>query len=137
VLSSFFVGYLLLQVAGGLLADRFGGKAVLGAGVLLWSLFTVLTPPAAYLGLTALIITRVLMGMGEAVTFPSIYTLYSRWVPLAERARAVALANSGIPWAPCSRCWSPRSSSPISAGSGRSTCSARWACCGTRPGTSP
>jgi MFS transporter, ACS family, solute carrier family 17 (sodium-dependent inorganic phosphate cotransporter), other len=97
VLSSFFVGYLLLQVAGGLLADRFGGKAVLGAGVLLWSLFTVLTPPAAYLGLAALIMTRVLMGMGEAVTFPSIYTLYSRWVPLAERARSVALANSGIP----------------------------------------
>jgi MFS transporter, ACS family, solute carrier family 17 (sodium-dependent inorganic phosphate cotransporter), other len=97
VLSSFFVGYLLLQIAGGLLADRFGGKVVLGAGVLLWSLFTVLTPPAAYLGLAALLIVRVLMGMGEAVTFPSIYTLYSRWVPLAERARAVALANSGIP----------------------------------------
>lgn len=97
VLSSFFVGYLLLQVAGGLLADKFGGKVVLGAGVLLWSLFTVLTPPAAFLGLGALLVTRVLMGMGEAVTFPSIYTLYSRWVPLAERSRAVALANSGIP----------------------------------------
>lgn len=97
VLSSFFLGYLLLQVAGGRLADRFGGKAVLGAGVLLWSLFTMLTPPAAQLGLTVLLITRVLMGMGEAVTFPSIYTLYSRWVPLTERSRAVGLANSGIP----------------------------------------
>ena len=97
VLSSFFVGYLLLQVAGGRLADRFGGKAVLGAGVLLWSLFTMLTPPGAYLGFAALIAVRILMGMGEAVTFPSIYTLYSRWVPLTERSRAVALANSGIP----------------------------------------
>src|SRR6056297_884158 len=37
------------------------------------------------------------MGTGEAVTFPSIYTIYSRWVPLTERSRAVALANSGIP----------------------------------------
>ncbi len=97
VLSSFFLGYLLLQVAGGRLADRFGGKIVLGVGVLVWSLFTVLTPPAAYIGFTMLIIVRVLMGMGEAVTFPSIYTLYSRWVPLTERSRAVALANSGIP----------------------------------------
>ncbi len=97
VLSSFFLGYLLLQVAGGRLADRFGGKAVLAAGVLLWSLFTMLTPPAAQLGLTVLLVTRVLMGMGEAVTFPSIYTLYSRWVPLTERSRAVGLANSGIP----------------------------------------
>lgn len=97
VLSSFFIGYLLLQVVGGRLADRYGGKAVLGAGVLLWSLFTVLTPPAAYLGFGFLIAARILMGTGEAVTFPSIYTLYSRWVPLTERSRAVALANSGIP----------------------------------------
>lgn len=97
VLSSFFVGYLLLQIVGGRLADRYGGKIVLGAGVLLWSLFTLLTPPAAYLGLAALIIIRILMGMGEAVTFPSIYSLYSRWVPLSERSRAVGLTNSGIP----------------------------------------
>lgn len=97
VLSSFFVGYLLLQVAGGQLADRFGGKVVLAAGVLLWSLFTILTPPAAFLGLGVLIATRILMGMGEAVTFPSIYSLYSRWVPLTERARAIGLTNSGIP----------------------------------------
>jgi MFS family permease len=97
VLSSFFFGYLLLQVVGGRLADRFGGKTVLAAGVLLWSLFTVLTPPAAMLGLGTLIAARVLMGMGEAVTFPSLYSLFSRWVPLAERSRAVGLANSGIP----------------------------------------
>ena len=35
VLSSFFVGYLLLQILGGTLADRFGGKVVLGLGVIL------------------------------------------------------------------------------------------------------
>jgi MFS transporter, ACS family, solute carrier family 17 (sodium-dependent inorganic phosphate cotransporter), other len=97
VLSSFFVGYLLLQVAGGQLADRFGGKVVLAAGVASWSLFTILTPPAALLGLGVLIAARILMGMGEAVTFPSIYSLYSRWVPLTERSRAVGLTNSGIP----------------------------------------
>ena len=97
VLSSFFVGYLLLQIVGGLLADRFGGKVVLGVGVLLWSLFTILTPPAASIGLGLLLATRILRGMGEAVTFPSIYSLYSRWVPITERSRAVGLANSGIP----------------------------------------
>lgn len=97
VLSAFFVGYLLLQVVGGRLADRYGGKAVLAGGVLCWSLFTMLTPPAAAAGFAVLIVARVLMGMGEAVTFPSIYTLYSRWIPLTERSRAVALTNSGIP----------------------------------------
>lgn len=97
VLSSFFAGYLLTQVAGGWLADRFGGKIVLAGGVLLWSLFTILTPPAAYVGLGVLLAARVAMGMGEGVTFPSIYSLYSRWVPIQERARAMALNNSGIP----------------------------------------
>lgn len=97
VLSSFFVGYLLLQVVGGRLADRFGGKVVLGAGVILWSIFTMLTPPAAWLGIGILIAARIAMGMGEAVTFPSIYSLYSKWVPLTERSRAVGFANSGIP----------------------------------------
>jgi ACS family sodium-dependent inorganic phosphate cotransporter len=97
VLSSFFVGYLLLQIVGGRLADRFGGKIVLGAGVLAWSLFTVLTPPAAHLGFGTLLAARIAMGMGEAVTFPSIYSLYGRWIPVSERSRAVGLANSGIP----------------------------------------
>ena len=97
VLSSFFIGYLLLQVVGGRLADRFGGKIVLGTGVLLWSLFTFLTPPAAITGIGLLIATRILMGMGEAVTFPSIYSLYARWIPLQQRSRAIGFTNSGIP----------------------------------------
>ena len=55
VLSAFFVGYLVTQVIGGRLADRFGGKIVLAAGVLSWSFFTMVTPWAALGGLTALL----------------------------------------------------------------------------------
>ena len=97
ILSCFYFGYMVTQYLGGWLADRFGGKIILAIGVLWWSLFTVLTPPAAALGLVMLIMARVLMGMGEGVTFPSIYSLYGRWIPVAERARAMALTNSGIP----------------------------------------
>ena len=96
VMSSFFIGYLLLQVPAGFLADRFGGKWVLGIGVLLWSVFTLLTPSAAALGLTALLVCRVLMGMSEAVTWPSIYSTYAVWVPIEERGSAVGWMNSGI-----------------------------------------
>ncbi|MCZ6890056.1 MAG: ACS family MFS transporter [Gammaproteobacteria bacterium] len=97
VLSSFFIGYLITQIAGGRLADRYGGKVVLGAGVLLWSLFTILTPSAAYAGFAFLIVCRVAMGLGEAVTFPSVYSLVTRWIPDTERAKAIALNGSGIP----------------------------------------
>jgi ACS family sodium-dependent inorganic phosphate cotransporter len=97
VMSSFFIGYLLTQVPGGVLAGRFGGKHVLAGGVILWSLFTALTPPAAYLGFGVLIAARILMGMGEGVTFPSIYALFSRWVPASRRSRAVGLVFSAIP----------------------------------------
>jgi ACS family sodium-dependent inorganic phosphate cotransporter len=97
VLSSFFIGYLLTQIVGGRLADRFGGKVVLAGGVLLWSLFTMLTPPAAALGFAALLVARIGMGMGEGVNFPAVYTLQARWIPTDERARAMALNNSGIP----------------------------------------
>ena len=97
VLSSFFVGYLLTQVAGGWLAGRYGGKIVLGSGVVFWSLFTMLTPVAAAGGLTALLITRVLMGIGEGITFPSIYAMFGRWIPETERSRAIGILFSTIP----------------------------------------
>ena len=97
VLSSFFYGYLATQILGGFLADRFGGKVVLGAGVLLWSLFTILTPPSAASSFLLLFLCRVAMGMGEGVTFPAIYSLFAAWIPPGERTRAIGLNGSGIP----------------------------------------
>lgn len=97
ILSCFYLGYMVTQFLGGALADRYGGKVVLAIGVIWWSVFTIITPPAAALGLAALVVVRILMGMGEGVTFPSIYSLYGKWVPTDERARSMALTNSGIP----------------------------------------
>ena len=96
VMSAFFLGYVTLQIPAGYLSDRFGGKWVLGLGVLFWSLFTMLTPASAALGITVLLACRFLMGVAEAVTWPSIYSLYSRWVHPDRRASAVGLMNSGI-----------------------------------------
>mgnify|MGYP001158774412 FL=1 len=97
ILASFYIGYLLMQIWGGRLADRFGGKLILGLGVLIWSLFTILTPAAAFVGLLGLFVARIGMGLGEAVTFPSVYSLVTRWFPTTERSKAIALNASGIP----------------------------------------
>jgi ACS family sodium-dependent inorganic phosphate cotransporter len=97
ILSSFYIGYLLMQIGGGRLADTFGGKVVLGAGVLIWSLFTLVTPWAAMGGLMMLYLARIGMGLGEAVTFPSVYSLVTRWFPAGETGKAIALNASAIP----------------------------------------
>lgn len=97
VLAAFFVGYLLFMFVAGLLANRFGGKRVLGYSVLAWSIFTLLTPPAATLSIAVLIAVRIAMGVGEAGLFPATYELFGRWVPPTERARAVAFMTSGVP----------------------------------------
>ncbi|HTK97442.1 MAG TPA: ACS family MFS transporter [Pseudomonadales bacterium] len=97
VLAAFFVGYLATQVLGGRLADRFGGKVVLGIGVLSWSFFTLITPFAAAAGFAALLAARIGMGVGEGVTFPSIYSLFGRWLPKAESARGIGVIFSAIP----------------------------------------
>ncbi|GAQ83470.1 phosphate transporter [Klebsormidium nitens] len=96
VQSSFFWGYLLTQVAGGVWADRIGGKKVLGFGVVWWSVATVLTPFAAKLGLPALLAARACMGVGEGVAMPAMNNLLARWVPKTERSRALALVYSGM-----------------------------------------
>ena len=81
---------------GGFLADKYGGKIVLAYGVFFWSIFTILTPAFAYSGFWLLMFIRILMGLGEGITFPSWHALYARWIPFNERTRAIAITNSGI-----------------------------------------
>jgi ACS family sodium-dependent inorganic phosphate cotransporter len=96
VLSSFFIGYLLFMVPCGWIANRHGGRLLMGAALTLWSLFTILTPIAAGLSFAALIAVRIAMGAGESASFPAVYNLFARWLPPIERSRAVALNLTGI-----------------------------------------
>lgn len=75
ILGCFFFGYLVTQMPGGILGQRFGGKWPLGIGLLVTAIFTLLTPAAAYLGKEALIAVRVLQGVGE-VNRGYIFVLY-------------------------------------------------------------
>ncbi|KAJ7523416.1 hypothetical protein O6H91_18G050400 [Diphasiastrum complanatum] len=96
VQSSFFWGYLLTQIAGGIWADSIGGKQVLGFGVVWWSLSTIATPLAAKLGLPVLLFVRACMGVGEGVAMPAMNNLLSKWVPVQERSRSLAFVYSGM-----------------------------------------
>ncbi|KFK30624.1 hypothetical protein AALP_AA6G006100 [Arabis alpina] len=94
--SSFFWGYLLTQILGGIWADKFGGKVVLGFGVVWWSFATIMTPIAAKLGLPFLLVVRAFMGIGEGVAMPAMNNMLSKWIPVSERSRSLALVYSGM-----------------------------------------
>jgi ACS family sodium-dependent inorganic phosphate cotransporter len=96
VFSAFFVGYMLMMVASGALAHRYGGRLVLGIAVIWWSLFTVLTPPAALLSLPALVVARIALGIGESAVFPASINLIAARVPPLQRSRAVAMVASSL-----------------------------------------
>lgn len=78
ILSSFYYGYVVTHLPGGLLAERFGGKYSLGFGVLSTAVFTLLTPWTVKIGgARGLIVLRVLEGLGEVRTVCKyVYILY-------------------------------------------------------------
>lgn len=95
-MGSFYVGYLIMQVPGGMIAERFGGKFALGFGMLWTSVLTLITPTMiSWGGSAGLICWRILIGLGEASTFPALSTLVSAWVPLKERSFLGAIIFGG------------------------------------------
>jgi ACS family sodium-dependent inorganic phosphate cotransporter len=94
ILSAFFVGYLLTQLPGGWLADRFGGKGVVGFAVVWWSLATFVTPFASTVPL--MIMARIGLGIGEGVTPPALHSMTARWIPAQERSRVIAFDVTGV-----------------------------------------
>ncbi|PKA63124.1 putative anion transporter 3, chloroplastic [Apostasia shenzhenica] len=96
VQSSFLWGYLASSMAGGALADRYGGKKVMAWGAAVWSMATFLTPWAADHSTAMLLAVRTLFGLAEGVALPSMNTLLSRWFPGHERASAVGISMAGF-----------------------------------------
>jgi len=99
IFSAFLVGYAVFQTVGGRLADRFGPRRVLAAGVVWWGVFTALTA-ALPLGISGALIwfiaIRFLFGAGEAVIFPASNQFVARWIPLQERGLANGWIFAGV-----------------------------------------
>lgn len=92
MLSSFYWGYITTQIPGGLLAKKYGGKVVLGIGFFVASLFTMLLPLVAEWKY-AFLALRIMSGVGEGVSFPSVYTLYGDWLPKSEKTILIAIVT--------------------------------------------
>lgn len=109
VFSAFLFGYMLFEVPGGYLGDRWGSRRVLLRIVLWWSLFTALTGcvwrfsvgpqwevgffgfivPLGLNSFCLLVLIRFLFGCGEAGAYPNMARVAGSWFPFGERAFAM------------------------------------------------
>jgi MFS family permease len=96
--SSFLWLYVICLVPMGMIVDKFGTRAINAAGIGLWSIATALTGFAP--GLSTLIASRVLMGVGESTTYPAAGRVIREWIPMRERALFAAIFNSGAYFGP-------------------------------------
>jgi ACS family glucarate transporter-like MFS transporter len=98
VFSAFAWSYVLAQLPGGWLLDRFGSKLTYFFSIFLWSTFTMLMGTVGFLTGAAAVGTlftlRLLIGAAEAPSFPGNSRLASAWFPTAERGTAAAIFNS-------------------------------------------
>lgn len=90
--TAFAFAYAAFEVPSGWLGDRFGPRNVLIRIVLWWSLFTALTGViglsiGGYVlgGLGAMVVVRLLFGVGEAGAYPNITRALHNWFPFRER----------------------------------------------------
>lgn len=91
--SSYFLGYVAMQIPSGILVDRLGRKKVLLPGFLLFGIGTLVV--AFSPTLSVLYIGSVLAGIGCGTYYGVAYSLTSLHVPSGRRSLATAIVNSG------------------------------------------
>jgi len=99
VFSAFLFGYALFQTPAGWLADRFGPRHVLTAGLLWWGIFSALIATISHNIANVVIVLlslRFLLGVGEAVMFPAASQFVARWIPARERGAANGVIFAGV-----------------------------------------
>jgi len=96
--SAFAWAYVIAQIPGGALLDRFGSKTIYLWSIILWSIFTA---AQAEIGAAnwipvvgGLFVLRFLLGVAEAPSFPGNARIVANWFPNSERGTATAIFNS-------------------------------------------
>ncbi len=92
VFSAFAYPYLLFQIIGGWVSDRFGARWTLIASGVIWAGATMWSGMAG--GLVSLLFARVLLGFGEGAAFPAATAAMSRWVPADKRGYAQGITHA-------------------------------------------
>ena len=93
LLSAFYYGYVVCMPAMGWLAERYGAKRVLAAGITIWSVATLTTGFAG--SFVTLLVLRVLLGIGESVAFPCASKVLAHAVEISRLGVANGIMSFG------------------------------------------
>ena len=93
----FFVGYVVFEVPGAIIVERWSARKWIARIMLSWGVMTILTgfiqtPRQFY-------IVRLLVGLSEASFFPGIIVYLTHWFRASDRAKAIGFFYIGSPGA--------------------------------------
>ena len=92
VFSAFAYPYLVIQIFGGWLGDRFGPRRTLTVCAIVWAGATILTGFAT--GMASMVFARLLLGLGEGATFPTATRAMSNWMVPERRGFAQGITHA-------------------------------------------
>uniref|UniRef100_H2Q6P5 Solute carrier family 17 member 8 n=1 Tax=Pan troglodytes TaxID=9598 RepID=H2Q6P5_PANTR len=93
--GSFFWGYIMTQIPGGFISNKFAANRVFGAAIFLTSTLNMFIPAAARVHYGCVMCVRILQGLVEGVTYPACHGMWSKWAPPLERSRLATTSFCG------------------------------------------
>jgi ACS family tartrate transporter-like MFS transporter len=93
--AMFYVGYVLFEVPGAIIVERWSARKWTARIMISWGLATILSglvhSPGQFYA------ARFFLGMAEASFFPGMIVYLTHWIRLSERGRAIAILYAAIP----------------------------------------
>uniref|UniRef100_A0AAR2JGD2 Vesicular glutamate transporter 1 n=1 Tax=Pygocentrus nattereri TaxID=42514 RepID=A0AAR2JGD2_PYGNA len=93
--GSFFWGYIVTQIPGGFICQKFAANRVFGFAIVATSILNMLIPAAARVHYGCVIMIRICQGLVEGVSYPACHGIWAKWAPPLERSRLATTAFCG------------------------------------------
>ncbi|KAI4807640.1 hypothetical protein KUCAC02_027433 [Chaenocephalus aceratus] len=93
--GSFFWGYIVTQIPGGFICQKFAANRVFGFAIVATSCLNMLIPAAARMHFGCVILVRICQGLVEGVSYPACHGIWAKWAPPLERSRLATTAFCG------------------------------------------
>jgi ACS family hexuronate transporter-like MFS transporter len=95
IASAFSVGYMVMVFFGGIIVDKLGSRGVWSVAAIIWSTATLLLGFSA--GITMILVLRLITGMAEGPTGPSVLKAVTTYLPANERVLSFAIIVVSAP----------------------------------------